>query len=94
MNDDQEHLMTVFSAALARGSTAERQAYLDQACADDPHLRQRVEALLRAHDRAGAFLGRVPGAAETTAAAEIASGIAAGCLACSQTANKGDSSTG
>jgi tetratricopeptide (TPR) repeat protein len=60
--------MTVFSAALERGSAAERQAYLDRACADDPHLRHRVEALLRAHDRAGGFLGRVPDPAETAGA--------------------------
>ena len=64
MNDAEEHLMTVFSAALDRGSADERQAYLDRACAGDPALRQRVEALLRAHDRAGGFLGR-SGPAET-----------------------------
>ena len=68
MNDAEEHLMTVFSAALERGSAAERQAYLDRACADDPPLRHRVEALLRAHDRAGGFLGRVPDQAETAGA--------------------------
>jgi hypothetical protein len=68
MNDAEEHLMTVFSAALESGSAAERQAYLDRACADDPALRHRVEALLRAHDRAGGFLGRVPDPAETAGA--------------------------
>jgi hypothetical protein len=68
MNDAEEHLMTVFSAALELGSAAERQAYLDRACAGDPALRQRVEALLRALDRAGGFLGRVPGPAETAGA--------------------------
>jgi serine/threonine protein kinase/tetratricopeptide (TPR) repeat protein len=67
MNDAEEHLMSVFSVALERGSAGERQAYLDQACADDPALRARVEALLRAHDRAGGFLGRVPDPAETAA---------------------------
>jgi serine/threonine protein kinase/tetratricopeptide (TPR) repeat protein len=60
----EEHLMTVFSAALELGSADERQAYLDRECAGDPVLRQRVEALLRALDRAGGFLGR-SGAAET-----------------------------
>src|SRR5262249_15867996 len=68
MNDAEERLMTVFSAALERGQDGERQAYLDQACADDPALRHRVEALLRAHDRAGGFLGRVPDPAETAGA--------------------------
>ena len=33
-----------------RSQPAERQAYLDDACAGDAPLRQRVEALLRAHD--------------------------------------------
>src|SRR5437588_596926 len=40
------------------GLTAERSAYLDEACAGDPDLRRRVEALLRSHDEAGSFLGR------------------------------------
>ncbi len=66
MNDAEEHLMTVFSAALDCGSADERQAYLDRACAGDPALRQRVEALLRAHERAGGFLGP-PGPEETAA---------------------------
>jgi serine/threonine protein kinase/tetratricopeptide (TPR) repeat protein len=78
MNDAEEHLLTVFSAALECGSAAERQAYLDRACADDPPLRQRVEALLRSHDRAGGFLGRVPGPAETAGdAPSEATGLAA-----------------
>ena len=84
MNDAEAHLMTVFSAALERGSAAEQNAYLDRACADDPALRQRVEALLRAHDRAGGFLGRVPDPAETAGsepsggpgpAADLAAGV-------------------
>ena len=35
---------------------AERVAYLDQACPGEPALRQRVEALLTAHEAAGSFL--------------------------------------
>lgn len=35
----------------------QRDAYLRQACAADPALRQRVQALLRAHDHAGVFMG-------------------------------------
>src|SRR5262245_46023736 len=58
MSDPEDHLMTVFTAALDCGSAAERDAYLDRACAGDPGLRGRVEALLRAHARAGGFLGR------------------------------------
>ncbi len=47
---------TVFAAALEKQSPAERSAFLDEACADDPALRQRVEALLQAHDKAGDYL--------------------------------------
>jgi serine/threonine protein kinase len=46
----------VFIAALQLESRAQRQAYLDRACATDPALRRQVEALLEAHDRAGNFL--------------------------------------
>src|SRR5262249_36775174 len=38
------------------GSPAERQAYLDEACAGAPELRSRVEALLQAYADAGSFL--------------------------------------
>ena len=48
---------SVFAAAVALAA-AERAAYLDQACAGDLTLRQRVEALLRAHDEAAHFLDR------------------------------------
>lgn len=40
---------SIFLAA-ADKPAAERAAYLDTACAGDAVLRQRVEALLRAHD--------------------------------------------
>jgi len=36
----------------------ERAAFLDEACAGDAALRQRVEVLLRAHDASGSFLDR------------------------------------
>ncbi len=53
---------TIFSAALAY-SAAERAAYLAGACGDNSVLRQRVEALLRAHDAPPGFLPEQPGAA-------------------------------
>ena len=56
MNEADRHLMTLFSAALGCGTAGERAAYLDEACGDDRGLRDRVEALLRAHDRPGRFL--------------------------------------
>ena len=46
----------IFDRALDIGSAAERQAYLDQVCADAPDLREKVQALLRAHEEAGSFL--------------------------------------
>jgi hypothetical protein len=46
----------VFLNALQCTDPDRRAAYLESACADDPGLRQRVEALLRSSDSAGAFL--------------------------------------
>jgi serine/threonine protein kinase/tetratricopeptide (TPR) repeat protein len=50
-----ERELAVFSAA-RRLPAAERAAYLDQTCAGEPALRQRVEELLRAGEDANAFL--------------------------------------
>jgi eukaryotic-like serine/threonine-protein kinase len=49
---------TLFAAALEKRSPAERAAFLDKACAGNPALRQRVEALLRAHEKVGDYLER------------------------------------
>jgi WD40 repeat protein len=46
----------VFAAALERSTPAERAAFLDEACAGDPALRARVEALLGSHAHGGSFL--------------------------------------
>jgi eukaryotic-like serine/threonine-protein kinase len=46
----------IFLAALEKDDPAERAAYLDQACGADATLRQRVEALLRFHERATNFM--------------------------------------
>jgi serine/threonine protein kinase len=48
---------TIFLAALDIADPAQRQAYLDQACAGDAALHHQVETLLAAHARAGSFLG-------------------------------------
>jgi WD40 repeat protein len=53
MNDE-----TIFATALEKATPSERSAYLDEACAGDAALRQRVEALLKAHGAAGNFLDR------------------------------------
>src|SRR5262245_34827719 len=47
---------TLFLTALEKEDPAQHQAYLDEACAGDPALRARVEALLRPHEREGKFL--------------------------------------
>ena len=49
-------LEAIFFAALEKGSSAERAAYLDEACADDRDLRDRVERMLAAQVNAGSFL--------------------------------------
>jgi hypothetical protein len=46
----------LFFNALARTDPAERAAYLDSACAGEPALRARIEALLHSSEVAGAFL--------------------------------------
>src|SRR5262245_46415298 len=56
MRDPQPELRAIFCAALDRGTPPERVAYLDEACHGKPELRQRVEALLQAHEDASGFL--------------------------------------
>jgi len=56
MPQPPEREIEVFNAALEL-PPAERVAYLDLVCAGDHALRKRVEELLQAGDKAGAFLG-------------------------------------
>jgi WD40 repeat protein/serine/threonine protein kinase len=49
---------SVFLAVLDIDDPAERSAYLDQACADNPALRTEVEKLLEAHNKPGPFMDR------------------------------------
>ena len=46
----------IFIAALQEEDPARRQAYLDQACAEQPDMRQQVEGWLRLHEGVGGFL--------------------------------------
>ena len=46
----------IFIAALQKEGPAQRQAYLDEACAGQPELRRQVEDLLRLYEGAGSFL--------------------------------------
>ncbi len=50
------NVRSIFDCALEIASEAERQAYLDEACAAAPEMREQVEALLSAYANAGSFL--------------------------------------
>ena len=56
MNPNQPQAKTVFEAASSFADAVERRAYLDGACAGDETLRQEVESLMSAYERAGSFL--------------------------------------
>src|SRR5262245_63667267 len=57
---------SIFHAALGLGSSDQRAAYLDQACAGELRLRVEVEELLRAYPKVEQFLERpAPGVAAT-----------------------------
>ena len=56
----------IFERALEIVSHAERQAYLDEACAGQPELREKVDALLKAHVDAGSFLANPPSDVQRT----------------------------
>jgi eukaryotic-like serine/threonine-protein kinase len=61
MNTDRDKLVKeIFADALEKANAAERAACLAQACGNDAQLRQQVEALLQAHEKAGAFLEQPP----------------------------------
>ncbi len=58
MPPETDKIKAVFLAALDKAAPAERAAFLDEACAEDAALRQRVEALLQAHDQTDRLLDR------------------------------------
>ena len=66
----QASIESIFMSALEKGSPAERQAFLDEACGDQPEIRARVEALLRADSDAGSFLARPASGMDATLAAD------------------------
>ena len=55
MNDPADREVAIFGAALQLPA-GQRAAFLDEACAGDAALRQRVEAFLAAHEEARTFL--------------------------------------
>jgi serine/threonine protein kinase len=61
---------SIFAAALDITDPAERAAYLDQACGQQPGLRQHIDELLAAQDKLGSFLARPPAVPQGTLAYE------------------------
>lgn len=57
MNVNPPDAKDIFLTALEKESPDERNCYLDAACGDNVGLRERLDWLLRAHERAGGFLG-------------------------------------
>jgi serine/threonine protein kinase len=73
----EKHLLTakaVFDHAHEILAPADRDAYLDQACADEPELREKVAALLRAYDEAGSSLDPPSPAFPATSGSGLAEG--------------------
>src|SRR3954467_5136717 len=60
MNGPERQIMSLLGEAVEYGSPEERAAFLERACAGDAIRRARVEALLRAYEAAGNFLGGHP----------------------------------
>jgi WD40 repeat protein/serine/threonine protein kinase len=56
VNEQESRVKLLFVQALEMASPAERSAFLDEACGREPDIRQKVEALLRAYEKAGSFL--------------------------------------
>jgi len=61
MSAESNSAIQIFTEALRLPLEA-RQDYLDRTCAGDENLRRKVQALLRANDRAGRFLEELPSA--------------------------------
>src|SRR6267154_817309 len=71
MNAPPNREVALFSAALELPAS-QRASYLQEACADDPALRLRLEALLRVHQDAVTFLeNKPPSSQEALVGAEV-----------------------
>ena len=60
MKPVQPNEQTIFNAARELSDPEKRAAYLDLACGKDTTLRNRIERLLKAEQRADQFLGDNP----------------------------------
>src|SRR5579871_2146129 len=59
---------SIFAAALDIADPAERAAYLDNACTQQPELRKHLDELLTAQEKLGSFLAEPPSVLEKTVA--------------------------
>src|SRR5262245_12079453 len=57
MVSQKPDIQAIFNEAISLASDEERGRYLDEVCRDNPSVRSRVDALLRAHWQAGGFFG-------------------------------------
>ena len=57
MNEPRQREETILEAVIALPPD-KRAGYLDQACGKDPQMRQRIEGLIQAHEKAGAFMAQ------------------------------------
>jgi serine/threonine protein kinase/tetratricopeptide (TPR) repeat protein len=67
MDDASPEMMSIFAGAIEQTSPEKRAAFLGTACGANVELRQRIDALLYAHDNAGRFLQDETGATDATA---------------------------
>jgi hypothetical protein len=68
MKDASPEMLSIFCAAVEQSTPQARAAFVEQACGGKVELRERIDALLRAHDQAGGFLPESPEAARATIA--------------------------
>ena len=72
---DLKRVKEIFLAAVEKPGSAERQAFLQEACGADEELRRQVEALLRQHEQVSGFLeSPPPGMLQTADTGECAAG--------------------
>jgi serine/threonine protein kinase len=70
MPDTPKDAKGIFLAALDVADAADRAAFVERSCGDDPALRQRVEDLLRAYGQSGGPLDKLAAAMAPTKLAE------------------------
>jgi serine/threonine protein kinase len=80
MSDSGSNEETIFLGARELSRPEERAAFLDQKCGGDPALRERVERMLNAEQKADQFLANDPLPIYKTAVVSVSEGEAVGTL--------------